>query len=502
VSELGRPLIVASNRGPVTFERGPDGELVPRRGAGGLVTGLLGAMQESGGLWVAAAMSGGDREMVAGSEGGLIDLRSFGSAYRVRYLDVPPEIYDGFYNKVSNGILWFAHHSLWDTVRSPTFGDDVAPAWAQYVEVNRRFAAALAEEADRAEQEPAFLVQDYHLALVPRFLRELRPQALIAHFSHTSIAGPTYLRMMPTELHDQLLRGMLGADVLGFHSQAWAENFLLSARQLSGVRVDLGRSRIRAQGHDVAVRIHPISVDSRAMREAASAPEIRDLRRRLARQRGDAKLILRVDRLELTKNIVRGFLAYELFLQRNPSWRGRVRFLALLSPSRGDVPEYREYGETAIAEAERINRSIGDADWQPIELRLRDDYPRALAAYGLYDVLFVNPVIDGMNLVAMEGPVLNRRHGVLVLSRNAGAYGRLGRYAVSVNPFDLGEMSEALRTALEMPADERARRARGLSRLVLSNPPERWVRDQLEDLERAKRRRADGGASTPRAQAS
>jgi len=494
--------VVASNRGPVTFERAGDGDLTPRRGAGGLVTGLLGALQETGGLWVAAAMSEGDREMAARSPKGRIDMQAFGAAYRVRYLDVPPDVYDGYYNRISNGILWFAHHYLWDTVSSPTFGDDVAEAWEHFVEVNRRFAQALAEEAEGAAEEPTFLVQDYHLALVPRFLRELRPESLIVHFSHTSIAGPTYLRMIPTEMHDQLLHGMLGADVLGFHSQNWAENFMLSARQLPGVRVDLGRSRILAGGRDVAVRIHPISVDGRAMREAAATHEVRDLRRRLLRWRGDARLIVRVDRLELTKNIVRGFLAYELLLRREPSWRGRVRFLALLSPSRGEVPEYREYAEAALAEADRINRELGEEGWTPIEIRLQEDYPGALAAYGLYDVLFVNPVIDGMNLVAMEGPVLNRRQGVLVLSRNAGAFGRLGRYAVPVNPFDLGEMSDALRTALDMPLDERTRRARGLSRLVLSNPPERWVREQREDLERARRRRGEGAPAPSRAQAS
>lgn len=489
----GRPLIVASNRGPVTFERSEDGELVPRRGAGGLVTALLGALQEAGGLWVAAAMSDGDREMVAASEGGGVDMRAFGSGYRVRYLDVPPDIYDGYYNRISNGVLWFAHHYLWDTVHSPAFGDDVDEAWVHYVEVNRRFAEALAEEGERAGEEPAYLVQDYHLALVPRFLRELRPQALIAHFSHTSIAGPTYFRMLPSAMHDQLLHGMLGADVLGFHSQGWAENFMLSARQLAGVRVDLGRSRILAGGHDVSVRIHPISVDGRAMREAASTDEVRDLRHELNRWRGDARLILRVDRLELTKNIIRGFQAYEMLLKRDPVWRGRVRFLSMLSPSRGEVPEYREYAEAALAEAERINAELAEEDWTPIDVRLREDYPGALAAYGLYDVLFVNPVIDGMNLVAMEGPVLNRRQGVLVLSRNAGAYHRLGRYAMPVNPFDLGEMCEALRAALEMPVDERTRRARGLARLVLSNPPSRWVREQLDDLERARRRRAGTG---------
>jgi trehalose 6-phosphate synthase len=496
----GAPLIVASNRGPVTFERGQDGELQAHRGSGGLVTALLGALQDARGLWVAAAMSEGDREMVARSAGGQVDMQTFGASYRVRYLDIPADTYDGYYNKISNGVLWFAHHYLWDTVRSPAFSDDVEHAWAKYVEVNRRFANALAEEGEAARNEPVYLVQDYHLALVPRFLRELRPNALIAHFSHTSMAGPTYLRMLPAEIRDELLRGMLGADVLGFHSQTWAENFMLSARQVPGTRVDLARARIRSDGRDVAVRIHPISVDARAMRDAASTPAVRERQRELDRWRGDARLILRVDRLELTKNIVRGFQAYELLLKREPSWRRRVRFLAMESPSRMDVPEYREYAEQSLAEAARINDEYGEDGWIPIDVRLQDDYLGALAAYGLYDVLFVNPVIDGMNLVAMEGPVLNRRQGVLVLSRNAGAHGRLGRYAIGVNPFDIREMSNALQAALEMPTDERTRRARGLSRLVLSNTAARWVSSQLEDLDRVRRRR-DAIAAAPRAHA-
>jgi trehalose 6-phosphate synthase len=172
-----------------------------------------------------------------------------------------------------------------------------------------------------------------------------------------------------------------------------------------------------------------------------------------------------------------------------------VRFLALLSPSRTEVPEYRAYAEECLAEADRVNREFGHEGWEPIEVRVKDDYAGAIAAYGLYDVLLVNPIYDGMNLVAMEGPVLNRRHGLLVLSRNAGAYWRLGRYALAVNPFDLGEMADAIATALEMPADERARRARGLSRLVLSNPPQRWVGAQLDDLERMRRRRVGVQAS-------
>ncbi len=490
---LDAPLVVASNRGPVTFERDEAGELLARRGSGGLVTALVGALQRTAGLWVAAAISDTDREVAAGPDGGRLDMQTFGADYRVRLLDVPPEQYDGYYNRISNGVLWFAHHYLWDTVRAPVFDEQTERAWNDYVAVNRRFAEALAEEAGRLSTPPAFLIQDYHLTLVPRFLRELRPDASIAHFSHTAIAGLTYLRILPGKIREGIVRGMLGADVLGFHSQLWAENFLMSARSLSGVRVDLARSRVSVDGRVVTARIHPISVDVPPMRETAASPEVRELRRELNRWRGDARLILRVDRLELTKNIVRGFLAYEVLLREHPEWRRRVRLLALLSPSRTELPEYRTYAVECVAEAERVNREFGDGEWQPIEVRVQDDYLGAIAGYGLYDVLLVNPIYDGMNLVAMEGPVLNRRGGVLVLSRNAGAYWRLGRHALDVNPFDVRETAQAIAHALEMPLEERTRRARRLSRLVVSNPPQRWVGAQLEDLERARLRRRLSG---------
>ena len=300
--------------------------------------------------------------------------------------------------------------------------------------------------------------------------------------------------MLPARIHDQVLWGLMGADVLGFHSPAWAENFLLSARQFPGARVDLARSRIVTEGREVTVRIHPISVDGRAMREEAATPRVRSLRHSLNRWRDNNRLILRVDRLELTKNVVRGFQAYELFLRRNPSWIGRVRFLALLSPSRMELPEYREYTEACLAEARRVNDALGRDGWMPIELRLKDDYIGAIAAYGLYDVLFVNPVIDGMNLVAMEGPLLNRRRGVLVLSRNAGAYGRLGRYALPVNPFDIDEMADALERG-DHDAGGRAHAAFARALPARAREPARAV--GRADSSRISSARSDGAASRP-----
>ncbi len=227
-------IVVASNRGPTSFDRDERGELVAQRGAGGLVTALAGVLPGRDATWIAADMTEGDREVAGG-----VEPPDTGGDVRMRYIVVEPERYERYYNEVANRTLWFAYHYLWDTVRSPVFGRDTEAAWQDYTEVNRTFAETLAREPG----DPAFLIQDYHLSLAPRFLRELRPDARIAHFSHTPFAGSTYLRILPTTVREGVLRGMLGADVLGFQTGTWAENFLFSARGLSGARVYLARQR-------------------------------------------------------------------------------------------------------------------------------------------------------------------------------------------------------------------------------------------------------------------
>ena len=468
----------------MAFELGPDGELSSSRGGGGLVTGLTAALQMTGGLWMASAMSEGDRAMVERSPGGRVEILDEDTKYSVRYLNQPPERFDRFYNVISNRILWFLHHYLFDVARSPRFGQALSQAWADYVEVNQSFADLLAEEWDEANP-PAFLIQDYHLALVPGMLRQRVPDAPISHFSHTPFAGPTYFRILPKAMGDATLRGMLGADVLGFHSADWADNFLLTCRTLPEANVDFRQKHVDLDGHRTLVRIYPISIDAEAIRAATHTEEVKRLRREIAAWRGDSKLIVRVDRTDLSKNIQRGFLAYEALFLRHPEWMGRVRFLALLNPSRRAIPEYRVYTRDCLRTAERINHDLGWEGWRPIEVLVRDDYPRAVAAYELYDALLVNPVFDGMNLVALEGPTVNRQNGVVVLSTNAGAHALLGRYTLGVNPFDVAETADALHAALTMPKEERQRMLRGLRGVVGSNPPAKWVRSQVQDLERA-----------------
>jgi trehalose 6-phosphate synthase len=470
------PLVVASNRGPVSFTATDEGPLLAERGSGGLVTALAGVLFESDATWFAAAMTEGDHQVA--ESGHPIEVEPAGHA---GFVEIDKARWEGYYNGISNRVLWLLHHYLFDLSYLPAWDAETRQIWQDYREVNRTFAEALAGEADR---DPVYLVQDYHLSMVPGFLREMRPGARIAHFSHTPFAGPTYLRLLPEYIREDLLRGMLGADVLGFQSDRWAENFLLSVREtLDGVRVDIRRRRVEIDGRLVLIRSYPIALDPGPLRRSAASPEVKALRAELTEWRGDAKLLLRVDRLELSKNIVRGYHAYDDFLTHHPDWAGKVRFLSLLPRSRTEIPEYQTYADRCFEAADELNMRHGGQGWEPLEIRTDENYPGAVAAYGLYDALVVNPIFDGMNLVAMEGPLVNRRHGVLVLSVNAGAYGRLGRHAIGVNPFDVAETADAIAAALDMPEEEKTRRARGLVRAVLTSNPARWLTTQLRDLD-------------------
>jgi trehalose 6-phosphate synthase len=476
----GERILVASNRGPVSFVE-EDGGLAPRRGAGGLVTALAPAVQETGGLWVAAAMSDGDRQIATGSPDGRVEAVVEDGKYLLRLLAFDPSTYDRFYNEISNRLLWFLHHYLWDLPRAPGLGTEAREAWNAYREVNGVFARALAEDV---REDTEVLVQDYHLSLVPALLRDLTPDARIAHFSHVPFAGADYLRLLPRRIREELLDGLLGADLVGFQTERWAENFLSACRLLDGAVVMYRRRAVRWRGRLIRVGVYPISIDAAQHRANASSPEVRRTRRELNRWRGDRRLLLRVDRAELSKNVLRGFLAYEDFLRRHPHWRGRVVFLALLQPSRREVPEYRAYTEACLQEADRINREFGGEDWTPIDVRLGDNYEDVLAAYGIYDALMVNPVFDGMNLVAKEGPLLNRRRGALILSRTAGASAELGRAAISVDPVDVAGTADAIAAALEMPEEDRAARAAALRRAAGARTPAQWAARQLRDLGR------------------
>ncbi|NML50023.1 trehalose-6-phosphate synthase [Streptomyces sp. R302] len=474
-------VLVASNRGPVSYALGDDGTLSSRRGGGGLVSGLS-AVDSQDSLWVCAALGDGDREAV----------RRGVAEPGVRMLDIDPEVYADAYNGIANSVLWFLHHHLYDIPREPVFDAAFRRHWASYRAYNRAFAEALAAEA---AEGASVLVQDYHLALVPGMLRELRPDLRIGHFTHTPWASPEYLRMVPDDIVEELLWGMLGADELGFHTWGWASSFIGCFQQREdatghaqglwpsgapwhGVewrRHDTGKGRTR-------VRVYALGVDGDELRALAHRPQVDERLARLREEVGDRKTIVRVDRTELSKNILRGLLAYRELLTEHPEWRDRVVHLASAYPSRQDLESYRAYTESVVALAEEINAEFGTDGWRPVLVSVEDDFTRSLAAYRLADVALVNPVRDGMNLVAKEIPVVSDAGCALVLSTGAGAHRELGEHALTVDPFDVSATAEALHTALGMPAEERAARTGRLAEAATALPPQRWFLDQLDAL--------------------
>ncbi|MFF9096191.1 trehalose-6-phosphate synthase [Streptomyces sp. NPDC014802] len=451
-------VLVASNRGPVSYTVGDDGSLHAKRGGGGLVSGLSAIGPDAGALWVCSALSDGDREAVrrgAGEKG-------------VRMLDIPADVHADAYNGIANSVLWFVHHMLYQTPLEPVFDAEFRRQWASYETYNRAFAEALAEEA---AEGAVVIVQDYHLTLVPGMLRELRPDLRIGHFSHTPWAPPEYFRMLPDDIARQVLRGMLGADRLGFLTRRWADAFTACCEQFAG---GLGDTRIG---------VHGLGADADFLRERSHQADVGERMTALREQIGAGRrTIVRVDRTELSKNIVRGLLAFRQLLDDHPEWRERVVHVAFAYPSRQDLAVYRDYTAEVQRVAEEINAAYGTEGWTPVVLHVEDDFARSLAAYRLADVALVNPIRDGMNLVAKEVPVVSDEGCVLVLSREAGAYEELGEDAIAVNPYDVIGTAAALHEALSMAPGERTDRVKRLAAAATALPPAKWFLEQLEAL--------------------
>ena len=494
---MNQRVLVASNRGPVSYQFGADGSLIPSRGGGGMIAGVTDGLAalgpEASATWICAALSDADR--VVARAGDISD----GNGIPVRMLDIPPDIFDRAYNRVANSTLWFLLHQLFDTPNQPRFGREFRRDWEAYLAYNEAFADALTEEAVTGGASPRVLIQDYHLCLAPRLLRDRldgqlggpSDEAGIGHFCHTPWAPPDYYRMLPDDVGRALLDGILGADRAGFHAERWATAFLDCCAAVLGA--DVTRTglagpgpgpvgRVTYRGHVTEVAVHPLGVDAAALRERARAGDVRAHVGALRRAAGDRKLIVRVDRTELSKNIVRGLAAYRELLATRPQWRGRVVHLAFAYPSRSALAEYRAYTDQVRELASQISEEFRTADWDPLVLEVKDDYPRSLAACALADVLLVNPIRDGMNLVAQEGPVLSERGCALVLSREAGAAATLAVDALLVNPYDVTETADALHRALEMPDAERQRRAAALAATAAADPPARWLGGQLASL--------------------
>jgi trehalose 6-phosphate synthase len=463
-----RKLIVVSNRGPVSYGRDPDGTRTTKRGGGGLVTALRNLVQYHEVTWIASAITEEDR-VLAGAT--LDETARDGSPYKLRLVPHDRQAYDWYYNVVSNPMLWFVQHSLWELPYAPKVDAAFHRAWAEgYVAANESFAAAVDAELERTPDAAVFF-HDYHLYLAPRMVRERRPQAALLHFVHVPWPPPDYWRIFPKDARDAIHDGLLANDVVGFHTERWRRNFVYSVRELLGE--DATAKTVTA----------PISVDSAEFVELAQSEAVLSAEQEIVAVRPE-RLVVRVDRTDPSKNIVRGFRVFELYLDAHPEMHRRVGMLALLDPSRQDIPEYAEYLAAIQREARRVNDRFQQSGWRPIDLEIADDFPKSVAAYKQFDVLLVNAIFDGMNLVAKEAPLVNERDGVVVLSENAGAHAELGEWALTVNPFDVQGQAEAIGRALSMHADERHDRLDAIRAQVREHDLNRWTETLLAALDR------------------
>ena len=476
-------LILASNRGPMEHHVAPNGDLQPRRGSGGVVTALSGLTRYVDFTWIASAMGEGDRRAAEASGGKAVPSRLPGQKVAVRFVTTPRRAYHKYYNVICNPLLWFIQHYMWSSPYTPRVDAVVYDAWENgYVYVNRQFANAIVEEAAESSLRPLVMVHDYQLYLVPKMVREQLPNARIHQFIHIPWATSSYWELLPAMIRTAICESLCNADIVGFQTRRDVRAFLGSCDSfLHDAEVDYQERTVTLNGRTTYARSYPISIEVDEVRQIAASGRAAEYEERLKPLLGK-QTIIRVDRAEPSKNIVRGFQAYETLLERHPELQGEVRFLAFLVPSRTHIRQYQRYLEEVDAAIKRVNDRFGTPEWTPVQVFYENNYIQAIAAMRHYDVLLVNAVIDGMNLVAKEGPIVNERNGVLILSEAAGAYEQLRVGALPVAPADIEGAARSLHQALTMPADERRRRAELLTASIEHENITEWVRNQLQDI--------------------
>ncbi len=480
-------LIVASNRGPVEYQLSHDRTLKPRRGAGGVVTALIDAACRMKTTWVAMAMTKGDRIAVkeAKQKDGLLPLTLPGHKIKMqlRYVAISEDAYDKHYGKISNQLLWFLQHYMYNPTEDSATIRQVQDEWTNgYCVANQAIADAVNAEIDREDSSVVVMLHDYQLYLAAAMIRECHPLVVIQQFIHIPWPDVRCWHFLPSNITQAIYSGLAGNDIIGFQTERDARNFIEGARTLlDGAVVDFEEGTIEWKGHCTRVRAYPVSIsvtsERRAVRSLAGKQAAGQIVPLLSE-----KTIMRVDRIEPTKNIVRGFQAYAQMLDEHPDLLGHVTFLAFLVPSRQSVPVYKRYNGEVKKVIGEINQKYGSDHWKPIQLFYENNRLQALAAMRFYDVLLVNPIVDGMNLVAKEGPVVNERNGVLVLSRTVGAFQQLGKFSIPTSPTDTAETAQALYKALTLPPEERRIKATFARQVVERHDLNSWLKRQTHDI--------------------
>ncbi len=483
-SLLADRLILVTNRGPVEYDIGKDKKLRRRRGAGGVVTALTDAINRIDTTWVALAMTEGDRQAMQEAENGLLPPPAGKQNMHLHYVTVPKRVYHQHYNVISNQVLWFLQHYLDQHDNGSSSSEQIRKAWENgYVRTNQALADAVSAEIERGEGSVVVMLHDYHLYLTSTMIREQNPSVTMQQFIHIPWPEVRYWQSaLPTAIIEAIFHGLLGNDIIGFQTRRDAQNFIEGAGTLlNGVEIDTESGMITHDGRHTLVHDYPISISVTEERRTVESRTGKRAAERILPLLGK-QTIMRVDRIEPTKNILQGFQAYAYLLEHHPELHEQVKFLAFLVPSRQTVAAYRRYQQDVLKLIEEINQQYSKNGWTPIQVFVQNDRVMALAAMQFYDALLVNSLFDGMNLVAKEGAIVNKRDGVLVLSRTSGAFQQLENASIPLSPGDTMETAEALHTALTLPPEERRRLSTLAREEVERDDLRNWIVQQIRDI--------------------
>jgi len=484
-----RQVIIASNRGPIEYYVKEDGSIDSRRSPGGLVTALLTFASSAQATWVSMAVTPGDRQVFERSRGASFPLSGVSGQNHIQLRSVMLEedVYSKYYNTLSTGLLWFTHNYLYELVDGMRTGlaeHQVLDAWTNgYRLANQAIADTVCAEIGQSQEQVIIMLQDNLLYLVSSMIRQCYPGVFIQQFLHWPWPDVRYLTFLPGPILQDMYQGLMGCDIIGFQTKRDAYNFLDGASTfLTDAIVDTSECTIEWNGRRTVIRNYPISISVKEERLAVQSFDARKEEKEL-QHFFNKKLIVRVDRLDPIKNIIRGFLAYAQLLDNHPELREEVHFLAFLLPTRENAPLYQEYKSSVLRLIEEINQRYGSDEWIPIRPFIGNNRTRSLVALQWYDVLLVNSIADGMNLVAKEGPIVNQRDGILVLSRSVGAFEQLGRCSLPISPTSIDETAQALYQALTMPGEERHSRATLARTIVEQQNLDLWIEQQQKDIQ-------------------
>jgi len=454
-----------------------------KTGAGGMIPTLLPIMEKAKGIWIASAMNDADAEMAEKYQQSKIPVPEDNPKFYVSLIIHDSNEYHEFYNVMNNPLIWFIHHYMWNLYNTPKIDENIHNAWKSYENINQKFAEKIIHEVNSCEKKPLILLQDFQLEICPGYIREQFKDIFLSHFIHIPWPQPDYFQIFPDYIRKSMIEGLLSNNIIGFHIKKYIKNFLMTCESYAD-HIDWENDIVYYNGRKTYVKKYPISVDDKKLIESSKSEKVLKYEEYVKKIKGSNFLFYRTERTDPSKNIIRGFNAYDIFLEKYPEFQEKVTFFITGVTTRQDVKEYRDYKVEVNEIIDDINNKYSKNGWKPIVPHFDADYSLVIAAFKNYDCLLVNSIYDGMNIVPKEGSIVNENNGILILSETTGAYDELKDYSININAFDIKDTVDALYQAVMMSHEERGERLAGLKKIISSYNVYSWMGEQFQDIQK------------------